>query len=75
MDVDGNSKIDYSEFLAATMHSNKLNREDNMIMAFKHFDTDGSGFITTDELLSAMANVGGATEEVTRILAEVRIPR
>lgn len=71
MDVDGNSKIDYTEFLAATMHINKLSREDNMIMAFKHFDTDNSGYITTDELLSAMNNIGGATEEVTRILAEV----
>jgi Ca2+-binding EF-hand superfamily protein len=39
------------EFLAATMHLNKLNREENLIEAFKHFDKDGSGFITKDEII------------------------
>lgn len=30
IDVNGNSKIDYEEFIAATLHFNKLNREENM---------------------------------------------
>lgn len=38
IDLDGNSKIDYEEFLAATMHLNKLSREENMIAAFEYFD-------------------------------------
>ncbi len=46
IDVNGNQKIDYEEFLAATMHMNKLNRDDVMMEAFKYFDKDGSGFIT-----------------------------
>jgi calcium-dependent protein kinase len=33
------------------MHLNKLNREENLIEAFKHFDKDGSGFITKDEII------------------------
>lgn len=31
IDVNGNSRIDYEEFLAATMHLSKLNREENMV--------------------------------------------
>ena len=50
IDVNGNQKIDYEEFLAATMHLNKLNREDMLMKAFKHFDSDDSGYITRDEL-------------------------
>ena len=51
IDVNGNSRIDYEEFLAATMHFNKLNREENMINAFKFFDKDNSGFITQEEIV------------------------
>lgn len=39
------------EFLAATMHMSKLNREENMMEAFKHFDKDNSGFITKEEIV------------------------
>ncbi len=38
IDLDGNSKIDYEEFLASTLHLNKLNREENMMAAFEYFD-------------------------------------
>ncbi len=55
IDVNGNSRIDYEEFLAATMHLSKLNREENMMDAFKHFDKDNSGFITKDEILVSHA--------------------
>ncbi len=43
IDLDGNSKIDYEEFLAATMHLNKLSREENMMAAFEYFDTGTCG--------------------------------
>ncbi len=55
IDVNGNSRIDYEEFLAATMHLSKLNREDNMMEAFKHFDKDNSGYITKEEILVSQA--------------------
>lgn len=51
IDVNGNSRIDYEEFLAATLHLTKLNREEQMINAFKFFDKDESGFITKDEIV------------------------
>eukprot|EP00983_Pelagomonas_calceolata_P062644 1147374-Pelagomonas_calceolata.AAC.10 len=64
IDVNGNSRIDYEEFLAATLAYNKLNREDNMMEAFKFFDVAGSGFITKQEIL-VRARVGPAQELVS----------
>jgi calcium-dependent protein kinase len=52
-DVDYSGAIDYGEFIAATMHLKKLEREENLIAAFQYFDKDGSGYITVDELQQA----------------------
>lgn len=42
-DVDGNGTIDYIEFITATMHKHKLEREENLYRAFLYFDKDSSG--------------------------------
>ena len=42
-DADGNGTIDYDEFIAATMHMNRMDREDHLYHAFQHFDKDNSG--------------------------------
>lgn len=42
-DVDGNGSIDYIEFITATMHKHRLEREENLYKAFQYFDKDGSG--------------------------------
>ena len=47
-----------TEFIAATLHMNKLEREENMVSAFSFFDKDGSGFITIDELSQACREFG-----------------
>lgn len=52
-DVDNSGTIDYGEFIAATMHLNKLEREEHLLAAFQYFDKDGSGYITVDELQQA----------------------
>eukprot|EP00271_Cylindrocystis_brebissonii_P017024 TRINITY_DN424_c0_g1_i4.p1 TRINITY_DN424_c0_g1~~TRINITY_DN424_c0_g1_i4.p1 ORF type:complete len:505 (+),score=136.56 TRINITY_DN424_c0_g1_i4:202-1716(+) len=52
-DVDGNGAIDYGEFLAATMHLNRIEQEESLFLAFSHFDKDQSGFISIDELQQA----------------------
>ena len=57
-DVDNSGTIDYGEFLAATVHLNKLEREENLLSAFSFFDKDGSGFITIDELQQACKEFG-----------------
>eukprot|EP00271_Cylindrocystis_brebissonii_P017023 TRINITY_DN424_c0_g1_i3.p1 TRINITY_DN424_c0_g1~~TRINITY_DN424_c0_g1_i3.p1 ORF type:complete len:505 (+),score=107.43 TRINITY_DN424_c0_g1_i3:264-1778(+) len=52
-DVDSNGSIDYGEFLAATMHLNRIEQEESLFLAFSHFDKDQSGFISVDELQQA----------------------
>lgn len=42
-DVDGNGTIDYIEFITATMHMNRMEREDHLYTAFEYFDKDKSG--------------------------------
>ncbi|KAI6696565.1 calcium-dependent protein kinase 20 isoform X1 [Syzygium oleosum] len=57
-DIDNSGTIDYGEFIAAMLHLNKIQREDHMYAAFSYFDTDGSGYITKDELQQACERFG-----------------
>ncbi|XP_020233115.1 calcium-dependent protein kinase 10 [Cajanus cajan] len=57
-DVDNSGTIDYGEFIAATLHLNKIDREDHLVAAFSYFDKDGSGYITQDELQQACEEFG-----------------
>ncbi|KAK2400810.1 calcium-dependent protein kinase [Trifolium repens] len=57
-DVDNSGTIDYGEFIAATLHLNKIDREDHLVAAFSYFDKDGSGYITKDELQKACEEFG-----------------
>ncbi|KAL0371877.1 UNVERIFIED_CONTAM: Calcium-dependent protein kinase [Sesamum calycinum] len=71
-DVDGNGTIDYIEFITATMHMNRVEREDHLFKAFEYFDKDKSGYITMEELEHALKeyNMGDA-KTIKEILAEV----
>ncbi|XP_062114259.1 calcium-dependent protein kinase 1-like [Humulus lupulus] len=57
-DVDNSGTIDYGEFVAATLHLNKIEREYHLFAAFSYFDKDGSGYITPDELQHAYKEFG-----------------
>ncbi|KAI3992753.1 hypothetical protein MKX01_021714 [Papaver californicum] len=71
-DVDGNGTIDYIEFITATMHRHKIERDDHLYKAFQHFDADNSGYITRDELEKAMKEYGmGDEESIREIISEV----
>nr|POF03561.1 calcium-dependent protein kinase 1 [Quercus suber] len=52
-DIDNSGTIDYGEFIAATLHLNKIEREEHLFAAFSYFNKDGSGFITVDEIQKA----------------------
>lgn len=69
MDVDGNGVIDYEEFVAATMNLYKLENE-NLLKAFQKFDADNSGYITKDELVTALKDREDELD-IEQILAEV----
>lgn len=57
-DVDSNGTIDYGEFIAATLHLNKMEREENLLAAFSFFAKDGSGYIAIEELQQACKDFG-----------------
>jgi len=42
-DADGNGTIDYEEFITATMHMNRMDRDEHLYTAFQYFDKDNSG--------------------------------
>jgi calcium-dependent protein kinase len=54
IDSNLNGKIDYTEFLAACLHSQKYLNIGLIKSAFSFFDTDDSGFITKEELGRAL---------------------
>lgn len=70
-DVDNNGTIDYGEFLAATLHLNKVEREDHLFAAFQYFDKDGSGYITADELQVACEEFGLGDVKLEDMIGEV----
>lgn len=49
-DVDGDGSIDYIEFITATMHLNRVEREDHLFKAFEYFDKDKSGFVSLSSI-------------------------
>ncbi|XP_010453282.1 PREDICTED: calcium-dependent protein kinase 17 isoform X1 [Camelina sativa] len=71
-DADGNGTIDYGEFIAATMHINRLDKEEHLYSAFQHFDKDNSGYITMEELEQALREFGmNDGRDIKEIISEV----
>eukprot|EP00882_Tetradesmus_deserticola_P033647 GHRQ01038454.1.p1 GENE.GHRQ01038454.1~~GHRQ01038454.1.p1 ORF type:complete len:160 (+),score=52.09 GHRQ01038454.1:540-1019(+) len=71
VDLDGNHTLDFQEFLTATVFMGKLQRRENLMAAFQHFDTDGSGFISEEELLQALQKEGVSAAAIQSLLSEV----
>lgn len=69
-DVDNNGTIDYGEFIAATLHLNKVEKEDHLFAAFSYFDKDGSGYITQDELQQACEEFGIDNTQLDEMIKE-----
>jgi calcium-dependent protein kinase len=53
-DVDGSGQIDYSDFLAAMLDSNRVARRKEAVRkSFEELDRDGDGFITAEDIVKA----------------------
>lgn len=70
-DIDNSGTIDYGEFIAATLHMNKLERDENLVSAFSFFDKDGSGYITVDELSQACKDFGLDDVQLDEMIKEI----
>ena len=55
VDVDGSGAIDYSEFVVASMNEKNLLSNNKLQSAFKMFDKDGGGSISTDEIKQVLS--------------------
>ena len=56
--LKGQEGVDYVEFLAATLHLGRLERDERLWRAFRHFDLDNTGFISRANLVSALPHLG-----------------
>jgi len=64
IDKDKNDFIEFEEFLSAFMDKKLLLKEDNLMEAYMHFDKDGSGKITLNELKVIMTGNCDVEENV-----------
>jgi calcium-dependent protein kinase len=72
VDIDKSGFIDYSEFVIASMNEKQLLTNEKLQSAFKMFDKDGSGFISSDEIKQILGFGKNMSEEaVNDIIKQV----
>jgi len=73
VDYKGDGRINYSEFIAATLSSKMDLNEQIMWNAFNHFDLDNTGYVTEDNLKSALLKTGKSleSEQIQEMIKEV----
>ena len=71
IDVDKNGKIDYTEFLAATLQKKMYLKEERLYEAFCNFDLDGCGKITKEELMSVLKSDASQEGEIENIIKSI----
>ncbi|XP_073008791.1 calcium-dependent protein kinase 3 [Typha latifolia] len=73
VDTNGKGKLDYGEFLAVSLHLQRMANDEHLRKAFSYFDTDRNGYIEPEELRKALVEDGAADtmEVVNDILQEV----
>ena len=64
VDSDKSGAIDYSEFVVATMNEKNLLSNNKLQTAFKMFDKDGGGSISTEEIKQVLSFGQNLDEEV-----------
>ena len=71
IDVDKNGKIDYTEFLAATLQKKMYLKEERLYEAFCNFDLDGCGKITKEELMNVLKSDPSQESEIENIIKSI----
>ena len=73
-DDHGSGKIEYTDFIVASINQKKFLDKDKLITAFKYFDVDDSGFIDASDVKKALLRSGKNIvheEDVEKMLEEV----
>lgn len=61
--------LDYGEFVAVTIHLQRMENDEHFRKAFKFFDKDDNGYIEFSELEAALVDDLGETD--TNVLNEI----
>lgn len=71
-DTDGSGEIDYSEWIVATTDKKRLLTDEKLLVAFKMFDKDGGGSISSAEVKETLGVGRNIDEKVwNEIVKEV----
>ncbi|CAA0826801.1 Calcium-dependent protein kinase 30 [Striga hermonthica] len=72
-DVDGNGVLDYGEFVAVTIHLQRMENDEHIRRAFTFFDKNKNGYIELNELREALEDESGEADldVVNDIMREV----
>ena len=70
MDTDKSGKIDYTEWLAATLDEKSYLKEARLFEVFKAFDKDESGKISKEELMKLL-QVEDDPERINKIMEDI----
>lgn len=72
VDTNGKGTLDYGEFLAISLHLQKMANDEHLHKAFSYFDKNGNGFIEPDELRDTLMEDGeDCTDVANDIFLEV----
>ena len=55
---DGSGKIEYTDFIVASLDQKEFIDKERLITAFKYFDVDSSGFIDSSDVKKALLRFG-----------------
>lgn len=73
VDTNGKGTLDYGEFVAVSLHLQRMTNDEHLHKAFSYFDKDGNGYIEPDELRDALMEDGAddCTDVANDIFHEV----
>ena len=74
LDFHQDGKINYSEFLAATISSATFCKEEKLWSVFQYFDRDDTGYITSDSVIEALrqSNLEVNDKGITELFKELK---
>lgn len=74
VDIDGNGKIHWNEFLSSIINQAIINRPENMQEAFNFFDRDQKGYFTAQDFKTAIGDpylsFGGVHADFANVIEE-----